>query len=282
MAQQLDQLLTVQEIDQLLNYVATDDDRTDSRPDVRSKHPRWNKDIWPQQIIESVMNTLCPQGFEIEEITFQDTKIALKPHTDNGSTPGTRGKTIMFTLAAEPVAHTVYFKNYWTGWERSGVFFTRTPWTPYQYKIPGKNGTLVKVDDIRELLTQCQLAPETVTDFDVTDEFIDELAATIHKRSLPRLDYDDQDIKTGYIQPGPRRNDYETLTNYDSDLKFDVDLHRQYLSDIAIEDLHGLSVEDIFTWKPGGAIIFDREQLHCSSSCHARKIFLTIFYHELN
>jgi len=280
MAKHFDQILNPQEIDELIAYVATPDDRTDNRPDVRSKHPRWNQDVWPQHIIQGAMDKLFPGGYNIEEITFQDTKIALKPHTDNGSMPGTSGKTIMFTLWADPVAHTVYFKNYWTGWEHSGVFFTRTPWTPYQYKIPNRQGDLVKVEDIRKLLQQCQQHPDSVTEFDVTAEFISTLEDVIHKRSLPRLAYQDQNLKTGYIQPGPRRNDYETLTNYDPAGKFDTVFHETYLSDIAIEDLHGLAVESVITWQPGGAHVFNREQLHCSSSCHTRKIFCTIFYHE--
>jgi hypothetical protein len=39
----------------LLDYLAQDDHRTDARPDVRSKHPRWNESGWPQHIIESAM-----------------------------------------------------------------------------------------------------------------------------------------------------------------------------------------------------------------------------------
>ncbi len=42
--------------------------------------------------------------------------------------------------------------------------------------------------------------------------------------------------------------------------------HREYLDHVDYESLAGLTVSDIFEWVPGDLLIFDRCQLHCSSS----------------
>ena len=282
MAEFYPNILTEEERKILRNYLDVDDNRSDFRPDVKSKHPRWNDENWPKDVLERALYRIMPNGFEIEEITFRNDKIALKPHTDNGSLPGTQGKTVMFLLDADPIAHTITFKNYWTGWEPMGVFFTRQDWSPFTYKLPNKNSDYTKVNDIRELLEQCKQDPCSVEDFVVNEQFMQELQSLIDKRSLDRLPFADQTKKTGYIQPGPRRNNYETLTNYTSDAKFDPEIHKQYLSDIDIEDLHGLEIDNIFEWQERASIVFDRDQLHCSSSCHREKSFVTIFCHELS
>lgn len=281
MAEIFKNILTEDDVNTLLEYLDIEDERSDIRPDVSSKHPRWDIDNWPQDIIENGLSKIFPNGYVVEEVTFQDTKIGLKPHTDNGSIDGTVGKTVMFCLYAEPEAQTIFFKNYWKGWRHSGAFFTRQHWTPFQYKLPGKNGEMIYVEDLRILLMQCEQEPETVSDFDVTNEFIELIKTTIHKRSLPRDESIVVNQETGYIQAGPRVNDYTTLTNYDPELKFDPEFHKRYLYEVPFEDLHGLTVDTVLEWDDGAVIVFDREQLHSSSSCHSRKKFITIFCHAL-
>lgn len=268
------------DIQEMLSYLAQEDDRTDHRPDVRSKHPRWCQDQWPQHIAEKALSQVLGEHYVVEEVTFQDTRIGLRPHTDNSSLPGTHGLTIMLCLSAEPEAHTVFFNNYYLGWQGAGVFFTRQPWTPFQYRIPDRNGDLVYVEDIRTLLERCVSDPNSVTEFDVTEEFVVHLRETIHKRAQPRIAYNRQTSTTGFIQPGPRENDYNRLTNYDPNAHFDTKVHQRYLSQISIDDLHGLTLDTVVEWSPGMLIKFDREQLHCSSACHARKQFVTIFCHR--
>ena len=104
---------------------------------------------------------------------------------------------------------------------------------------------------------------------------------TVKKRSLPRDEHLIVNKETGYIQAGPRINDYTTLTNYEPNLKFDQEIHNQYLFDVPFEDLHGLTLNSIIEWKLNGVVLFDREMLHASSSCHTRKKFVTIFCHAL-
>ena len=47
---------------------------------------------------------------------------------------------------------------------------------------------------------------------------------------------------------------------------FDKDIHKKYLIHEDINNLKGLQVELIFKWKLGDLLIFDRTNLHCSSS----------------
>ena len=47
---------------------------------------------------------------------------------------------------------------------------------------------------------------------------------------------------------------------------FDKKTHREYLSHEQIDNLKGLEVDLIYKWKLGDLLIFDRTNLHCSSS----------------
>lgn len=264
----------------LLEYFYTNDDKTDQRPDVRSKHPNWNETDWPKDIIDSCLNKIFSKGFVVEDLSFREDKIGLKPHTDYGSTPGTVGKTILILLDADPVAHTVFFDNWWPDSDPLGAFFTKQPWSPYYYKLENIHGELVEINDLRDFLEVCRHQPETIRDFVVDENFILNIQRLIHIRSLPVLDQNQKDQTTGYTQPAPRKSDYSILTKYDETKKFDEQFHREYLYDIKIEDLHGLTVESVLTWKLNSAIVFNREQLHASSSCHKKKTFITIFCHS--
>jgi len=283
MAQYIKHILTETDIKVLRDYLTIDDDRCDHRPDVRSKHPRWDDDQWPQHIIQAAMDKLTSGKYVVQDVVFFDSKVGLKIHTDHGSPPGVTGKTMLFTLFAEPVAHTVYFKNTWlqNNDPITGVCFTRSPWNPYTYRLENKQGNIVEVNDLRDLLTQCLTEPDKVTEFTVTEKFIKLLESTIYKRSLPYLQKEVQDRETGYQQPAPRHSDYSMLTHFDVNKKFDEKIRQEFISHIPIEDLHGLEIEHIIEWEPGAVIVHNRDQLHCSSSTHARKMFVTVFYHEI-
>ena len=47
---------------------------------------------------------------------------------------------------------------------------------------------------------------------------------------------------------------------------FDKKIHDKYLKHEEIGNLKGLKVELIYKWKLGDILIFDRTNLHCSSS----------------
>lgn len=263
----------------LLDYLKEDDNRTDSRPDVRSKHPIWNRPGWPQHIISDVMDRIIKTPYTIDEVVFRQDKIGLKPHTDYGSLDHTTGKTMLFLLDAQPEAQTVFFKNYFTRYEKWGAFFTKTPWNRYQYPLVDNQGKIKIIKDLRDLLSQCESSPDSVTDFKVTDSFIAELKHLIRVRSLPNLEHEEKNQESGYTQPGIRLNNYELLSDYQPDQLFDKKIHEKYLTEIPIEDLHGLTIESIIDWQPNAVLIFDREQLHSSSNRHKQKSFINVFYH---
>ena len=59
---------------------------------------------------------------------------------------------------------------------------------------------------------------------------------------------------------------------------FDKEIHNKYLKHEKIENLIGLEVELIYEWELGSMLIFDRSNLHCSSSViEGKKIGLTTF-----
>jgi len=58
---------------------------------------------------------------------------------------------------------------------------------------------------------------------------------------------------------------------------FNKKYHKKYLKHEDIKNLKGLSIEKVYKWKVGEALIFDRSQLHCASSnIKNKKIGLTI------
>ena len=59
---------------------------------------------------------------------------------------------------------------------------------------------------------------------------------------------------------------------------FDKELHQKYLNHEKIENLNGLEIELIYEWEVGSILIFDRTNLHCSSSViEGTKLGLTTF-----
>ena len=59
---------------------------------------------------------------------------------------------------------------------------------------------------------------------------------------------------------------------------FDEQLYKKYLNHEKIENLIGLEVDLIYEWEVGSMLIFDRSNLHCSSSViDGKKIGLTTF-----
>ena len=271
-------LISESERKELVEYLRTEGDRRDARPDITSKHPLWNQSVWPQHIVQKALDKIFPNGYIVDEVTFMDSNIGLKPHTDwiGGF------KTVLFALDADPVAHTVFFNNFvrQRPFESAfAVFLTRKKWTPFQYTMTNKHGEPTYVEDIKDLLEQCKNNPESVTDFNPTPEFIQDLEALIVKRSMPQLKHKDQTDQTGYTQVTPRISDYSCVENYDENLMFDEELHKQYLNHIAIEDLHGLTFDQAVEWNLGDVIAFDSEQVHSASSTHSNKKFITVFLH---
>ena len=64
---------------------------------------------------------------------------------------------------------------------------------------------------------------------------------------------------------GYNKRSSEHLSIY-GEKPFDKDIHKKFLNHEDINNLQGLSVEMIYKWKLGDLLVFDRTNLHCSSS----------------
>jgi hypothetical protein len=59
---------------------------------------------------------------------------------------------------------------------------------------------------------------------------------------------------------------------------FNKEQHDKYLKHENIENLKGLEIELVYEWEVGSMLIFDRTNLHCSSSkIEGKKLGLTTF-----
>jgi hypothetical protein len=199
----------------LIRYLAQQDAQSNhSCPGADSKHPTWDQGSWPQHLLAKCLDIIVGKTkYCVEEVIFHDTHYGLTPHVDPASKPQTIGRTALFMLDAEPIAHTIFFHQ--------------------------------------------RFNDHTST-----------LGVRFQKIDKPKNNQVD------------RLSDYSVLQNYRSGEEFDPIVRETYLRNVPIEDLHGISIESILTWKQGHVAVFDREQLHCSSSCHKRKKYVVIGYYE--
>lgn len=252
-------LLTESEIAKLLEYHSIVDDRTDSRPDVISKHPRWDIDDWPQDIVRRILDNVLDDPYIVDEVIFNQSKISFRLHVDSGhSVEQKNGWAILVPLKVTGIAHTVFFDNFWEG---PSTKFSKRKILPFEYQLQDKNGEWQYVSDVRDL--RQQILDGGVTDFKVTIEELDYIIAARQNQKISKVDN--------------RCYDYTDVINYDDDLKFDTTIHQQYLNHLEIETVDGLTIHDIVEWVPSDVIVFERSRLHCASSCHSEKIGITIF-----
>jgi len=259
-------IVSQEQIKIFLDYMNCNDVRTDSRPDVRSKNPRWDIDKFPQLEIKSILDQVLDQPYQIETVLFNDSRISFKLHADTGAGAEHEKiyKNVLIPLWFEGPSSTVIFNNNWYG---PNSRFGRIPVSPYFYNLPDKTGKMQPVDDIRSLLEQCKNSPENVEHFLVNNQFINELELLVVKRS----GISDNFKVDGFV------TDYTLINNYDPELTFNKDTHEKYLKHIPIENLHGLTIETIADWQLGSVITFDRSQIHCAGHGHTRKIGITFF-----
>jgi len=257
-------LLDHHDIETLLQYHYVRDDRTDARPDVISKHPRWNIDNWPQHVIKNILDRVLPLDYQVQEVIFNQSRISFRLHVDSDDGDQQKlGQAVLIPLSVRGPSATVFFDNFWLG---ASTKFSRTEIAPFEYQLLDQQGQWRSVPDLRILLKACQEDPEQVKDFVVNPEFVRDLEYLIKARSDQALSKTDG-----------RCYDYTNIINFDETLRFDQDLHQQWLSHIPIENLHGLTIHKIVTWNPGDVIVFERQRLHCAASGHDEKIGVTVF-----
>ena len=252
-------LLTESEIKKLLEYHSIVDDRTDSRPDVVSKHPKWDIDIWPQDTVRRILDNVLDVPYIVDEVIFNQSKISFRLHVDSGhSVEEKNGWAILVPLKVTGVAHTVFFDNFWHG---HSTKFSKRQILPFEYQLQNKNNKWQYVEDVRNL--RQDILDGLVTNFNITVKELDYIISARQNQKISKVDN--------------RCYDYTDVINYNEDLKFDAEIHQKYLNHLEIETVDGLTIHDIVEWVPSDVIVFERSRLHCASSCHNEKIGITIF-----
>ena len=75
-------------------------------------------------------------------------------------------------------------------------------------------------------------------------------------------------------KPGQNQRSCEHLGDKDFDKKF----HQKYLTHLDINNLKGMEIEYVYSWKVGESLIVDRSHIHCASSrIKEKKLGLTTF-----
>ena len=88
---------------------------------------------------------------------------------------------------------------------------------------------------------------------------------------------DKKELEIKNLKYGQNLRSSEHIGMY-GDKPFDENLHKKYLTHEKIENLIGLEIELVYEWEVGSMLIFDRTNLHCSSSViEGKKIGLTTF-----
>ena len=88
---------------------------------------------------------------------------------------------------------------------------------------------------------------------------------------------DKSELEQKNLKYGQNKRSSEHVNLY-GNKPFDEEAHRKYLNHEKIENLIGLEIDLVYEWEVGSMLIFDRTNLHCSSSViDGKKIGLTTF-----
>ena len=86
---------------------------------------------------------------------------------------------------------------------------------------------------------------------------------------------DKKELEIKQLNYGQNRRSSEHIQMYNKK-PFDKDQYNKYLTHENLENLSGLEIEFVYEWEIGSILIFDRTNLHCSSSkIDGKKIGLT-------
>ena len=88
---------------------------------------------------------------------------------------------------------------------------------------------------------------------------------------------DEKELEMKKLNYGQNQRSSEHLGKF-GNKPFDNEMHEKYLKHEKLENLIGLEVELVYQWEVGSMLIFDRTNMHCSSSViEGKKIGLTTF-----
>jgi hypothetical protein len=271
MVQVFDDILDTKSQRELHRYFNLPEDR-DERPDVVSKSPDPNSDLWPGCHVRHALDRVLDKKYLIEEVLFHQSWTRYSLHADSGLgeiATGKLYKAVLFPLNYTGSAGTTFFKNHWHG---PSAKFTKAPYRPWQYDLPNRHGTTTYVPDLRELRQRAN-DPDSdlLLDFEITKKFLDMLDHLIEMRDVSRAQRADQPVmRHTWI------SDYSTITNW-QDRPFLESDQLGTCQHVPLEDLYGLTLDQYVPWKLGSAIVFDRTQIHCTGNGDLGKLGLTVF-----
>lgn len=254
----------------LQRYFHTPDADLDVRPDVISKNPDPNSDVWPAHHVRRALDRILDRAYEIEEALFHKSWIRYHLHADTlkGLDQQRLYKVILFPLEFQGTAGTTFFNNHWTG---ASAKFTKAIYQHWQYDIPNRHGGTTEIQDIRALAEQAETDPDSLqADFVVDRSFKEMLLHLIEVRQNPQVKHREHvRLRRTWI------SDYSAVSGI-TDEPFSEYLREKYCAHIPAEDLVGLSLDCYVPWQLGSAIVFDRTQIHCGGNGDLGKLGLTV------
>lgn len=260
----IDSPITSDEIQEILEWFHRNDG-ADDRGNARSKMMKTEGGFTgPYHIINNFLEKVVDFEPVIDKIIVLESRTsALRLHVDtDDNAPDVWGKNFLIPLQFDGPADTIWFNNYWYG---PDVRFMRVVPDPYEYQLKDDAGNWYMHDDIREILKteENTVYHKDGHDFTLTAEFLKLVKHIVDARDNGNI--------------SPRTDRYDDIINYDPTIKFDPHIQQEYMKHIPLENLHGLTLDKIITWKIGEAYMWDRSQLHTASSRHSNKIGLSIF-----
>jgi hypothetical protein len=201
-------ILDESQIKELSNFFYEDNISIMEGSTQRSKHPVWDVDVWPQNIIDNVLKRVLPnQSYDVEETWFgYSFKAGRGVHIDSNSNSIDKNwLVVLIPLEFVGASSTIFFENYYYG-------------------------------------TNSRFSHEKTTNKTITD--------------------------------------YSLIENYDSKLKFNESVHKKYMEYINIDDLHGLTLDTVYEWKTGEAVVFERYQLHAQGFVENYKLSVIILVNK--
>ena len=98
-----------------------------------------------------------------------------------------------------------------------------------------------------------------------------------HYGNSTNFTIDKEELKIKKLNYGQNKRSDEHIGMY-GEKPFNKEDHKNFLNHEKIENLKGLEIEIVYEWELGSMLIFDRTNLHCSSSkIEGKKIGLTTF-----
>lgn len=244
-------------------FLNRQDKYVDDRGDTYDKLMRPGMPDWPENELRSVLDRIMPGPYEIENADFVRSRYHTRLHTDSDNGDQKRlFKNVIIPIEVDTFAATAVFENCWPG---PAAKFTRIVPPQYEYQLTDIHGEVVYIEDIRLLYNAMSVTTKSTVEYQghMFDNVTEWLADLIAKRH----------------QVIPRISDYTGISGI-TQAEFPPDFHREYLSHIPIENLHGLQVPRIMEWRVGDAITFDRQCLHSGTSKDTIKSMVAVFtYH---